>query len=129
MQEVRKLDRAAYQVDPAVLTRYDASRDAFGQRPWNSSWLAFNCHAIAAGADDVGEASRHCQVQEALYKVANAIELHFIRHFCGLVPDRSDPAVGEAKVANWTGDDPAANASHMKAAARKIGADLVGICV
>jgi len=128
MQETRRLDRPGYQIDAGQLARYDARFDAFGRRPWNSGGLAFDCHCVANGADDKESATKHCQAQKALSKAANSLELHFVKHFCGLSADPPDSAVGEGEVAHWTGDDPEGNAAAVKVAARKIGADLVGIC-
>jgi len=122
MHDITQLDRPPYRVDPSALKRYDQRDDAFGVSPWRGTQLAFDC---GRRAGDAPGALERCGADNALSKAAEAFERHCIRHFCGLRDAAAQPPVGQAGPASA---DPAANADNVKLAARRMGADLVGIC-
>lgn len=142
MKEVKSLDRAAYTIDPKILKRFDATKNAFGYGAWQAGSLAFDCPGLGEDAGSSRPAHR-CQAERALAKAASQVERHLVSRFCGIDQQRDSrpspadqPApAGPAEFGDQPDPDgpaefgdPETNTDNVKTAARKIGADLVGVC-
>lgn len=113
MQPVRAVDSPPYQVDPNALGRFDRRRTAFALERRGAESLPPYEPAGHGGLDG----------DDLVARIARTVHNRFGLVFDGDRPASQRPA-GDHPPA---GSDPAANAEAVRRAARRFGADLVGI--
>ena len=119
MGKARETDKPTYTTDPHVLERFDQRNDSFSRGRREAQHACSEARAPTPGGDD--------WVHGAASRAAGAVDGHLRSRFLGL--QNAAEAQSETCVPDDAGlDDPAANATLVQDAARKFGADLVGIC-
>jgi len=126
--DVRILDDPPYTIDDSILKRFDSRKDAFARRPGDHAASRFDCAALYQHTDDAFDPIARCRSEQALARSAKELEQHLIRHFCGIDPQSAELSRDTGLTRRRGSSDPGVNSESVKYAARKIGADLVGIC-